>query len=405
MIGRRDDVLSALHVSAPRLRARDLLSEAARTTLHRPLRSILTGIGTLLGAAAFVATLGISATAAAQISADFDTYRTTQVLVRPVDPQSSDTAWYGETALSRLRDLNGVVSAGSRLTGPDIEVAGSLSGEGSNTSVRLVGATPSALSVIEPHLVAGRTFDEFHEDSASPVVLLSRSVAEALGLSRTNVAVFVGGRPLTVIGIYDNVRRSSDVLLSIIVPYSLGELMSAAVEREVMIETSAGAAAMIAGQARSALRPEGPDALDVVAAPDPSSFRRGIESDVRSLSLLLAVVISVVGLVSIMNATTATMLTRVSEIGLRRAVGARARHIFAQVLAEGAALGVLGAWFGTLLGVALVLGVSLAQGWAPVLDLWLAVSVCLGGAAIGLLGGLLPAVRAIRISPVDALRR
>lgn len=400
------DVLAALQVSAPRLRARDLAAEAIRTTLYRPLRSLLTAIGTLLGAAAFVATLGISATASAQITADFDAYRTTEVLVRPVDPESPDLAWLGVEALDRLRDLNGVINAGPRLTGRDTELTRSMSGPGGGTRVRLVGATPSAIAVMGPHLVHGRTFADFHEETASPVILLSQSVADALRLSRTNVAVFVDGRALTVIGIYDDVNRGSDVLISAIVPHSLAEAMTTTTpEREVMIETSAGAAAIIAGQARLALRPEGPEALEVVAAPDPAAFRQGIESDVRSLSLLLAVVISLLGLVSIMNATTANMLTRVPEIGLRRAVGARARHIFAQIVSEGAVLGLLGSWFGALLGVAVVIGVSLAQGWAPVLDLRVGVGVSLGGAAIGLLGGLLPAIRAVRITPVDALRR
>ncbi|MQY36146.1 Macrolide export ATP-binding/permease protein MacB [Streptomyces sp. RB17] len=99
------------------------------------------------------------------------------------------------------------------------------------------------------------------------------------------------------------------------------------------------------------------------------------------------------------------MLERTGEIGLRRALGARARHVSAQFLAESGTLGALGGLVGTSLGVLTVVGVALARHWTPVLHPGTVAAAPLVGLATGVVAGLCPAWRASRIEPVEALRR
>src|SRR6185295_5571265 len=121
----------------------------------------------------------------------------------------------------------------------------------------------------------------------------------------------------------------------------------------MLIETRLGAAQVVAERAAATLRPERPELFKVAAPADPRQLRSGVTGDLNSLFLLLAAISLVIGAVGIANTTLVAVLERVNEIGLRRALGARPRHIALQFLAESAALGLLGGLIGTSGGVAL----------------------------------------------------
>lgn len=98
-------------------------------------------------------------------------------------------------------------------------------------------------------------------------------------------------------------------------------------------------------------------------------------------------------------------MERTGEIGLRRALGARSRHVLTQFLTESAVLGTLGGLIGTSLGVLTVVGVAMARDWTPVVQPTTVFAAPLIGLVTGALAGLYPAWRAARIQPVAALRR
>ena len=120
--------------------------------------------------------------------------------------------------------------------------------------------------------------------------------------------------------------------------------------------------------------------------------------------LLLAIVSLVVGAIGIANVTLVTVMERTGEIGLRRAVGARRRHIAIQFLGESAVIGLVGGVIGASIGLIIVVSVSAIKNWTPVLDPWMPLAAPLLGAVVGLVAGLYPAIRAARLEPVEALR-
>ena len=155
---------------------------------------------------------------------------------------------------------------------------------------------------------------------------------------------------------------------------------------------------------RKALNPSDPSLLRVAAPPDPEQLRGGVKNDLQALFLLLGGVSLLVGALGIANVTLVSVLERVGEIGLRRALGAARRHIAAQFLIESTVMGLLGGIIGTSLGTLVVVGVAASRTWTPVLEPWVPLIAPLIGGLIGLLSGTYPSLRAAAMEPVEALR-
>ncbi|MET8257740.1 FtsX-like permease family protein [Micromonospora sp. NPDC005205] len=398
-----------------RMSWRDLANEALAGLLQRPGRSVLTMLGTILGIGAFVAILGLTATAGGQIDKRFTVLAATEVMVQDVgtgdtnDPSLSFTP----DAADRVQRLNGVVHAGVRWTLPLRNPILSNAPGGDSTAaggLGLVAASPEALAAMHPTMRTGRLYDAFHTSRAERVAVLGSAAAARLGVTRLDghPAVFINGDPYTVIGIIENVRRAPEALLAVVLPATtaLAAYGPPVDQRaEMIIETRIGAAQLIASQAALALRPDAPGRFKVIAPPDPQGLRGNVTSDLNALFLLLAAISLIIGAVGIANTTLVAVLERTNEIGLRRSLGARPVHIGTQFLTESTALGLLGGLIGASLGVAAVVLTAITNEWTAVLPPWTVFAAPAIGALVGLAAGVYPALRAAWIEPVEALRR
>jgi putative ABC transport system permease protein len=150
--------------------------------------------------------------------------------------------------------------------------------------------------------------------------------------------------------------------------------------------------------------PEAPNDVDVSQPSAALVARAAAQSALNGLFLGLGAVSLLVGAVGVANIMIIAVLERRSEIGLRRALGATRGHIRTQFLSEAVLLSVLGGAAGVSFGVLATVVYALAKGWAVAIPP-LAWGGGFGAALlIGALAGLLPALRAARLSPTDALR-
>jgi putative ABC transport system permease protein len=399
--------------TGPHMSPRDLVAEAIAGLLARPARAGLTVLGTVIGLGALVATIGLSKTAGNQIVGRFDALAATDVVVSP----STRAGGAGATVLpwdaeSRLRRLNGVAAAG---TLADVDVHGALVRSVPVNDPRVAGAvqlpmkaaSPGLFAAIHARLASGRLFDAGHSARADRVLVLGPNAARRLRMSRVDEqpAVFVGDRLYAVIGLLAGVRRQASLMGAAIMPEGTARReFSLRAPALAQVETRIGAVDLIARQAPRALSPTDPALLKVAAPPDPRLLRGAVKNDLNALFLLLGGVSLLVGAIGIANVTLVSVLERVGEIGLRRALGAARRHIAAQFLLESTAMGLAGGIVGAALGTLVIVGVSATKTWTPVLDPWVPLGAPLLGAVIGLLSGTYPSLRAASLEPVEALR-
>ena len=396
-----------------RVRARDLTSEAVAGLIARPARVILTILGTVIGVGALVATLGLSKTAASQIVGHFDAVSATDIVVSP----SARAGGAGAVALpwdaeSRLKRLNGVAAAG---TLSDVDVRGALVRSvpvndplaAGAIQLPMKAASPGLFRAVRSKLAAGRYFDAGHSQRGDRVLVLGPNAARRLHITRVDdqPAVFLGDRLYDVIGILRGASRQASLLGAAIMPEGTArrefDLPAPALAQ---VETRVGAIDLISRQAPRTLSPTDPSLLKVAAPPDPRALRGEVKKDLNALFLLLGGVSLLVGAIGIANVTLVSVLERVGEIGLRRALGAARRHIAAQFLLESTAMGLAGGIAGSSVGTLVIVGVSASNTWTPVLDPWVPLGAPALGAVIGLLSGTYPALRAASLEPVEALR-
>jgi putative ABC transport system permease protein len=409
---------------APRLAARDVAAEAVAGIVQRPGRTALTMLGTILGVGAFVAVLGLTATSAGQISRQFTLLEDTTVTVEDngsLTPLGANPPAGFPADADQIADrINGVTAAGVwwPVNLPDdATFTGSLALSATpDQAVSLLAADPGAVKAMGLSIIAGSPLSAYENDTDQHVALIDAGTASALGISPARLpshpAVFVNGIGYTVVGIYGTAQRVVVGESAMLIPdnTALADYgnpqpgIGNQDEAQMVVATRIGAARAVARQIAAAELPTDPGRLVVTSPPSPQTLQSQVSGDLAGLFLVLALISLLIGAVGIANTTLVAVLERTEEIGLRRALGARPRHIAAQFLAESVALGTLGGLIGTCIGVAIVVIFAAAKDWTAILDPAYTLPAPLIGAVVGLLAGAYPAIRAARTSPLAALR-
>lgn len=194
-------------------------------------------------------------------------------------------------------------------------------------NINLPAASPGAVAAMGVTLAAGSRLTAYENDTAQHVAMIDTATAQEFGISPARLggqpAVFADESAMlipekTALADYGNPRPG------------IGNQD----EAQMVIATKLGAAKVVGQQIAAAELPEDPSRLVVTTPPNPQSLQSQVSGDLTGLFLIPASISLLIGAVGIANTTLVAVLERTEEICLRRALGARPRHIASQFLAE-----------------------------------------------------------------------
>ncbi len=390
------------------------------TLAANPLRTFLSTLGVIIGTAALVAVLsvgdGVEQFAREQIASttDLQLFSVSAELTRRVDGVTlprPDTVAIGRAEASALREAvgDGVQVELGRFGGTLLGGLGGIAPRAARVDARM----GDRFLVADSLLLAGRWLGEGESGDTVPLAVISPALArlvapdaEPLGRELT-----LGTRRFAIVGV---ARLDPDsTALRVLIPYPLADVATVGpISDPTLLARMPSIEQMPAAvdRARAWATRRGGDGLEVRNRADRlDQVRQGmlifklLMGSITGISLL-------VGGIGIMNVLLAAVIERTREIGIRRAAGARRRDILAQFLAESLVITGAGSLFGLVLGIAGAFGVASVmrvRTSAPVHAAFtlLPITVAASSAVlIGLTFGLYPALKASRLSPIDAIR-
>ncbi|MFN4148215.1 MAG: ABC transporter permease [Rhodocyclaceae bacterium] len=401
---------------------------ALKALATNKLRSSLTMLGIIIGVAAVIVMIAVGQGARSQVEAQIKSLGSNLMMIFSASPTFTGArAAVGaaftiseDDAYAIARELPDVVAAAA----PVLRGSGQIVAGSANWSTSFYGVTPEYFEVREWNLAAGRFFEAAELNGAAKVAIIGKTVATNLFGEENPLDRVIRIRtvPLTVIGVLEAKGQSpggsdlDDIVLMPITTARNRVLGATAVAKSravgsIQIKLVDGVDGKeAADEVRELLRQRHrlqPDQDDDFTLRNMTEILQTREESSRVMALLLAAVASVsllVGGIGIMNIMLVSVTERTREIGLRRAVGARARDILQQFLVESVTLSLIGGINGVVLGIAGAELIARLAGWpiqlAPTTIL-LAVSFA---AAIGIFFGWYPARKAAHMSPIEALR-
>jgi putative ABC transport system permease protein len=388
------------------LRATDLGRVSSVGLRTRKVRAALSALGIAIGVAAIVAVLGLSASSQAGLLAEIDKLGTNLLTV-----QNGQTLLGSEAELpiqapgmiSRIGPVQQVQE--TAMTGAKIYKTPLIPGINTN------GLSVQAASLDLPRAVGATIAHGNYLNAATahePVAVLGAQAAQLLGIDRIypGERVWLGGMWFYLAGILTPAVLAPEIDASVIVgiPAAKRYLGFDGHPSTIYVRTVTSQTAAVQAVLAATANPEAPEDVSVSQPSDALTARADAEGALNSLFLGLGAVSLLVGAVGVANIMLIGVLERRSEIGLRRSLGATKGQIRAQFLSEAVLLSLLGGAAGVGAGAIATTVYASTKHWTAVVP----TSAWVGGLAaaviIGAIAGLLPAVRAARLSPTEALR-
>jgi putative ABC transport system permease protein len=392
-------------IAPKRLYLRDALRVSSVGMRTRRVRTALSALGIAIGTAAIVGVLGLSSSSQAGLLAEIDELGTNLLTVTTGTTLAGDAAALPEEAPARIGRLKHV---------DDVDAVGKIDTpvyrnpfitEVITNSLALRAATTDLPDTIGAELADGAFLND--ATATKPVVVLGATAARRLGFDRVHqgARIWIDDQWFTVAGILKPAALASEIDSAVLVGFPVAEELLGfdGHPTGVYVRADTEHVADVHQLLASAASPQNPSEVGVSRPSDALVARAKAESALNSLFLGLGAISLLVGTVGVANTMVVSVLERRSEIGLRRALGATRGHIRMQFFNEAILLSLIGGAVGIGAGAIATVVYATAKGWLIVIPT-IAWAGGLGAAlVIGALAGLLPALRAARMSPTEAL--
>jgi putative ABC transport system permease protein len=391
-----------------RLHPSDLIGLASVGLRTRKLRAALSALGIAIGTAAIVAVLGLASSSQALLLAEISHLGTNLLTVTNGQSYDGQTLELPETAPGMIGQLPNVTA---------VQYTGTVANTDAYRSPLIPKIETNALNVFAsslglPAVIGTSVAEGTYLNAATarePAVVLGAAAAQLMGIDRIwpGERIWLGGKWFYLVGVLKPCTLEPQIDTSVLVGFPAAEKYlgfdghpSEVYLRTVNTQAATNAVDNLLG---SQSDPQNPDQVAVSQPSNTLTAEADAAGAFDTLFLGLGAVALLVGAVGVANIMIIAVLERRQEIGLRRALGATKGQIRTQFLSEAVLLALTGGAIGDLLGAAATTIYASAKGWPTVIpfEAWgggLAAAI-----VIGALAGLLPAIRAARLSPTQAL--
>jgi putative ABC transport system permease protein len=383
--------MTTMTPSAARLRPADLARLAAVGLRTRKLRASLSALGIAIGVAAIVAVLGLSSSSQAGLLAEISALGTNLLTVQNGQSLTGGTAQLPRASPGMISLMSGVTN---------VQDIGSVGNKNAFRtpfipSVDTNALTVDAASLGLPGAVGTSLAHGVFLNAATqkePVAVLGAAAAQRMGIDAIwpGERIWAGSQWFYVVGILKPAVLAPEIDSAVLVGYPAAHtyLQYGGRPTTIYVRTVTSQTTKVDNLLAAQANPQQPEEVSVS---QPSAALTA-QADAQGAFDVLFLGLGAVAL-----------LERRSEIGLRRALGATKGHIRTQFLAEAVLLALAGGAAGVIFGVAATVIYASTKGWAVVIPplAWaggLGATIVIGAAA-----GLLPALRAARMSPTEAL--
>ena len=385
---------------------------SVQAIMAHKMRSLLTMLGIIIGIASVVSVVALGNGSEKKILADISAMGTNTISIFP-------GRGFGDRRSGRIKTLTiddaKVIAKQSYVASatPQTTSGGTLTYRNTDLSASLYGVGEQYFDVLGLKLESGRLFDESDVKEDAQVVVIDQNTKEKLFGADVNPlgkTVLFNKRPLTVIGVMQKEENSfgnSDVLM-LWSPYTtvMHQITGESHTNSITVKIKDDANTQVAEKGLTELLKTRHGTEDFFMN-NSDSIKQVIESTTGTMKLLIssiALISLVVGGIGVMNIMLVSVTERTKEIGVRMAIGARRNNILQQFLIEAVLICIIGG----LVGVGLSTAISLVfNHFVTEFPMEISVMSVIGAVvcstAIGVAFGFMPANRASRLNPIDAL--
>jgi putative ABC transport system permease protein len=396
----------------------DTILLALREIRRNVMRSVLTILGIVIGVASVITMVTLGGGATVQVTQQIASLGSNLLIVTPgrrMGPGQASMAapFRSKDAEAIARDIRSVAAVAPASTQRVMAIVGS-----QNWSTTVTGTDNQYLRVRNWSLKAGRQFSDSELRAGAAVCIVGNTVRQKVfgGLDPLGSRIRLGKLSFQVIGLLEAKGQSSmgtDQDDLVLLPLRTFQRRISGNQYVSLIQVSVrdGASTEKAQRDIERLMRErrhiAPNADDDFSVMDMKEITKMLTGTTQVLTALLGTVAAVsllVGGIGIMNIMLVSVTERTREIGTRLAIGALEREVLMQFLVEAVVLSSSGGLFGILLGLAASVGLKNVLKVPFVFNPGIVIIAFLFSAAVGVVFGYFPALKAARLDPIEALR-